>query len=541
MKKGGIQIRQEFRQQFVNNNLGNIKLKAFQVFLYHSRCEILTYKSRGGIIFKLILNDGVESPYVLTRSNNPYSEVREIILKFVFINDKRTFKINITDDEDDSDESDESYDSDESDESDDERPGTDLNKTSEKEFINEVNIQIDIFERTLDQFLEPICPGIPFCSIYDHKYFEIFINFLLNNCDSKTKNILTKIKTNKYLNKFKIGVIAMECLTGFQTLSSYLDTIPSSEQDKIRITESMARFEIARLYELGYIHGDLNQGNLLIHPTYQYFDGRPGRVMLIDFGSTFKPMDLVLPPINADNSNLYVASEQSSIITSPVYDEEGRIDYGLRSLAYTHLAFRWVTVSRTLFRQQRIEEENTRLRELFQARERLKAKFSSHVEGNVVVLQVPNNNKDTDDNQEFEGGVNPPPSLDEFMKSQKEDNKSLPEKTEYSEKDSIDEKNIFSILDPEKKFTEEYIKNYIDTEKEHNLDILENVDKKIIPLFLETLENTEKQEISEKSKNKKRGGKYKTKKYYTRKYKTRKYKNKRRNTRRKNKVVSRKR
>ena len=397
-------------------------------------------------------------------------------------------------------------------------------------------MQIDIFEKTLDEFLEPICPGIPFWSIYDHKYFKIFINFLLNNCDDVlTKNILTKIRDKEYLNEFKIGVIAMECLTGFQTLGSYLETLPWYEQwyeqGKHRVAESMARFEIARLYELGYIHGDLNQGNLLIHPNYQYFDGRPGRVMLIDFGSTFKPMDicsnLVLPPINADNSNLYVASEQSSLLTSPVYDEEGRIDTGKKSLAYMHPAFQWVTASRigVPYRdEERIKEENTRLRELFQARERLKAKFTSHVQGNVVVVQVPDNNEEIK-NEEIEGGVKPP-SLDEFMKLQKEDNKSLPEKTEYSEKDLIYEKNIFSILDPEKRFNEEYIKNYIETEKKHNNDILENVDKEIIPLFLENLENTE---------NKKTGGKYKTKKYYT------KYNNKNRKTRRKNKVVSRKR
>jgi hypothetical protein len=66
---------------------------------------------------------------------------------------------------------------------------------------------------------------------------------------------------------------------------------------------------------------------------------------------------------------------------------------------------------------------------------------------------------------------------------------------------------------PEKKFNKEYIENYIKTEQKHNRDILENVDKEIIPLFLEKQENTEKTKIK-KSKNKnskKTGGKYKTK------------------------------
>jgi tRNA A-37 threonylcarbamoyl transferase component Bud32 len=162
----------------------------------------------------------------------------------------------------------------------------------------------------LDNYLEPICPSIPFWNIYDYTYFKIIINFLLRDSDPYTTKILETILKVPNLNNFKIGVIAMECLTGFLTLSDYQRRNPS----RINITNSMARFEIARLYKLGFIHGDLNKGNVLIHPNYKYFDGIDGRVILIDFGATFRPSELP----NIDDEHLYEASKQSLLIDSPV-------------------------------------------------------------------------------------------------------------------------------------------------------------------------------------------------------------------------------
>jgi signal peptidase I len=37
---------------------------------------------------------------------------------------------------------------------------------------------------------------------------------------------------------------------------------------------------------LGYVHGDIHLGNLIINPTYRYFHGYQGVVKLIDFGRT---------------------------------------------------------------------------------------------------------------------------------------------------------------------------------------------------------------------------------------------------------------
>ena len=430
MQKGGIKI----RQQFIDDNLGigniPIPVKAFLQFLYKSKCEILTYKSNGGIIFKLILNEGVISPYELTRSNNPTEEVKEIILKFVFINDdEEEFKIKF----------------------DHEKKIKEFNYTTNKEFIDEVKIQIELFDRSLDEYLEPICPSIPFWNIYDYTYFKKIINVLLRDSDPYTTKILETIRDVPNLNNFKIGVIAMECLTGFLTLSDYQRRNPS----RINITNSMARFEIARLYKLGFIHGDLNKGNVLIHPNYKYFDGIDGRVILIDFGATFRPSELKhpieLPSI--DDEHLYEASKQSLLIDSPVFPVGTA-----RRFPY----FQWLRVINE-------ENENRILKELSERRKILKDKFREHVEGydqsDVNEMSSDDvNEMSSPDVNEMSGGEN------DLLSIASPNNPELKKSVEIVKPQdkvelNIEKENIFSKLDPTHILTSEYIKNYIEKEK----------------------------------------------------------------------------
>jgi hypothetical protein len=164
---------------------------------------------------------------------------------------------------------------------------------------------------------------------------------LKNNSSSHsriiTKEILGKLSEYNQSIVFKYGLIAMEFLSGFETLSDY--EIEYNEGPEYNEGESMARYEIARLYQLGYIHGDLHKDNILIHPDYSYFDIKNedysnqgdiyGRVMLIDFGSTFKLEPCKLLDIQASNDdhtmyeiypyNFYKASHLSFIIDSPGY------------------------------------------------------------------------------------------------------------------------------------------------------------------------------------------------------------------------------
>jgi hypothetical protein len=82
MQKGGVSI----IEGYDNNNT------ALYFFLENSTCNILTYKSRGGIIFKLTLNENIISPYIVNRSNIPNTPLNEILIKIVFIDDAKPNK-----------------------------------------------------------------------------------------------------------------------------------------------------------------------------------------------------------------------------------------------------------------------------------------------------------------------------------------------------------------------------------------------------------------------------------------------------------------
>ena len=280
MQKGGVLIKDEFKNHIKRLNTGQrftplqYKRAAFDVFLHNGKCTILTYKSRGGLIFKLTLPQSIPTPYKLSRSNAPEEDVTEILLKFVFISldsipdeEKEPFKIVIPD-----------------------KVETELNITDLEEFKNEVRIQTHIFYNSLDEYLEPICPHIVFSDILDDTNLSNLIDsYLLDNSSGDTNELLSAIRYNDNLSNFMVGMIGMECLSGFVTLADYQ---VGKSREIIELTNRMGMYEISRLYKLGYIHGDLNKGNLLIHPNYRYFDRINGRVSLIDFGSTFDPTKL---------------------------------------------------------------------------------------------------------------------------------------------------------------------------------------------------------------------------------------------------------
>jgi hypothetical protein len=165
----------------------------------------------------------------------------------------------------------------------------------------------------------------------------------------------------------------MEFLSGFETLDNFLKKRVYSRTETPKYAESMARYEIAKLYHLGYIHGDLHTENLLIHPTYHYFDGIPGRVILIDFGSTFKLEPCKLLNIERDTenkeyyaldpSNLYQPCYHSFIIDSPGYPQ---------GTALTHGAYQWLKVTN-------FKEENKKLKDLHNRRVMCIEKFKEHI------------------------------------------------------------------------------------------------------------------------------------------------------------------
>ena len=79
MQKGGVILKDAYDEK-----------SAREYFVKNSKIYILSYTSLGGILFRLVLNDGVESPYVMARSNSPYIDVKTLAVKCVLISSHKS-------------------------------------------------------------------------------------------------------------------------------------------------------------------------------------------------------------------------------------------------------------------------------------------------------------------------------------------------------------------------------------------------------------------------------------------------------------------
>jgi len=254
-QQGGVIL----REQQNNPNMEGLEQKqkeAFDYFFDNSNIFLVSDKSTGGILFKLELNEGVESPYILCRSQSPWSPVRFLLLKLCCFSKKGFKYLNIQ-----------------------------LNDFTEDEFLNEVNIQKEIYSASLDNRLEPTCPSIVFFNrTIDENTLTKIISPTL--CDEENRD---------NFRNFKWGIIAMEYLDGFYPLGQLQETIEDTNENLANIKHYyfLVCYEMIRMFELtGYLHGDFHPYNFMVNRTYPYLSNDPkflGRVIIIDFGKSFKP------------------------------------------------------------------------------------------------------------------------------------------------------------------------------------------------------------------------------------------------------------
>ena len=329
MQTGGIVI-----------NQGRTPEEAYNFFIDNSTCIIQTHQTSGGIVFKLTLHIGIPSPYSVSRSNDPNAEVRIVILKIVFLNDiGKTFTI-IT------------------------SSGNDflhLNYVTTGEFRNEIDIQTEIFTRSLDEFLEPICPSIVFTDIVENAGIIPFITRLSQNIPTgDTTNaawLCHRIIINPRLHYFRMGTIMMECLTGFENLIKF----PKNE-----VNEGLSIFELWKLYQLGFIHGDPHKSNLMFCSSYEYVQGTPGRSLIIDFGASFRH---TLPPI--DRANMIEVTDASRNNSSPMWDPD---------TALTHSGYQWLDFTNPAKRASMV----TCLEGIYANRKLAEQSFTAHVMSGTI-------------------------------------------------------------------------------------------------------------------------------------------------------------
>jgi hypothetical protein len=103
--------------------------------------------------------------------------------------------------------------------------------------------------------------------------------------DSKGKQQdLNTIFSNIEITGF--GLLVMEFLEGFEPLGDFIEKRNPQIQT---LTCALAAHELIRMYDLTeYLHGDFHLNNFMINPNYPYIGSNPGRVIIIDFGSSYK-------------------------------------------------------------------------------------------------------------------------------------------------------------------------------------------------------------------------------------------------------------
>lgn len=267
--------------------------KAFDDFMSNSTFQFVSHGAYG-ITFKATLNPGVPSPY--TRLDYE-GEVRQILLKFAPLYDSGLTleqqkeiisKFGAVPGEVVPSSAPGGYDEIE-------LPLTPRSKITTCEmqsFINEVNIQTDIFLKTMN-YLQPICPAIVYSGIIINTSdeFQTLLDKMIAGSNvvgsrTRTRELLTGI--NKHRNNFQnLGLIAMEfandCVLLYSMRSSMLK--PQFEYYK-----NMAMYLLLKLaIDTGYTHGDFHPGNIFINQaTTVYFSGMQGGPLLIDFGQARK-------------------------------------------------------------------------------------------------------------------------------------------------------------------------------------------------------------------------------------------------------------
>jgi len=282
------------------------RVEAFVFFIYRSTVSLLTSETRGGVLFILKLKPEYTSPYATNRSNAPNSEVRELIIKLAFLNEDG-FGYRMSD-------------------------IISLNPTSASSFMEEIDLQLKVFNASLNEeapisALEPICASIVIgCILGDSllsvpKIIKIMIRntvredrlgvlilqTVLNELYSPMCNAIRWIVSSPVSNVrkaiyFRIGLIAME------NLSSFMMVREANNRFSREMVKAMVIFELWRLHNLGYLHGDAHGGNFMIDPNYRYFNGSPGRVIIIDFGSVYRHSFGLL-----DKTQMATVSERSQI------------------------------------------------------------------------------------------------------------------------------------------------------------------------------------------------------------------------------------
>ena len=284
IKPDGTKYTQVEALNFFISNLGSVR--------------VLTDQSISCISLVLNLSDGLESPYILRRPNftNSYDTktfVNSVLLKIMLNDNKKDAET----------QSSLPY-----------TPSNGWNRVPNKELnrlkdlTREVEIHTDIYKRSFfsdENLFDPICPTIFFASRLNeektNRLYEIIFPHLTEEDKKKYGYGINFFFKNKDYKS--VSVICMEFFHDYDTIDNILIKIGKPEQDNFELRNqrilclSLALYEIVKLWKMGYKHGDLHPGNILVNMDVEYVCDKTripkGRAILIDFGRSEKHGSLI--------------------------------------------------------------------------------------------------------------------------------------------------------------------------------------------------------------------------------------------------------
>lgn len=215
-------------------------------------CQIipLSYTSQFGFVFKIVYQDKTEilKTYILVDSNQS-SEGRDFELpNYIDVNMANELKGKELDPFDD-------------------LPGHVKRMETISNFTKEAQIQREVYNASINN--SPLCPEIYDSYILDYINAIEVLELLKNKCREQLEGekMIQYLQDN--LNRYKLGIIRMEYAEGYTTFRQ-------AEKNQT-LYENVIYANIRLLMETGYLHLDLNPGNVMV---------RRDEVLLIDFGKS---------------------------------------------------------------------------------------------------------------------------------------------------------------------------------------------------------------------------------------------------------------
>ena len=168
-----------------------------------------------------------------------------------------------------------------------------LNSVKGSDFQNEINIQTDIFFKTL-QYLEPLVPGIVYADILQNSEdIKDILELLTQNGEREIEESLQNL-----LNFFKftpnvgLGIIAMELVSPAKTLFRIVEELKQTNRiSRSDMVKNIARYGILQLaLQTEYSQNDFHRSNIMMLDDLNYFNSTlyPYRPIIIDFGRAVK-------------------------------------------------------------------------------------------------------------------------------------------------------------------------------------------------------------------------------------------------------------